>query len=239
LSSSQSTTSTPSATAAFPGTGTGDTAVTIAGPVSSVVTGKGATFQALFSNVSSGGGRRPTGRASWTVTSASGAAVPCIGGNADSIRRSGVITCVVARQQLQAASSPYTVSIDYPGGNGFTAASATLTQPVSPAASQTWLNFTPASSAGGAFTVTASVWGRAPWPQPPTGNVIFVVSDSSGQSISCDGGNTVPLSAGKASCSLGSASTQDAVLPLTVTATYGGDANFGSSMSQVGTINSL
>jgi large repetitive protein len=164
--------------------------------------------------------------------------VPCIGGNDDDIRGSGVVTCVVARQQLDAADSPYSVTVVYPGDNGFTAASATLMQPVSPAGSQTWLNFAPAPSSGGSFTITASVWARAPWPQPPTGNVTFDVSDASGQAISCQGGNTVPLSSGHADCTLGPTAAQ-AVLPLSVTATYGGDANFNSSMSQVGTITSF
>lgn len=191
-------------------------------------------FQAYFSNATSGGAH-PTGPATWSVTSASGTPVPCMGSNDDTIRRSGVITCVVARQQLAATDSPYSVSVDYPGSNGFTAASATLMQPVYAANSQTWLNFTPASSAGGAFTVTASVSGQAPWPQSPTGNVTFVVSDSTGQSVSCQGGDTVSLSSGQATCSLGPASA-DAELPLSVTATYGGDGNFDSSISQVGTI---
>jgi hypothetical protein len=195
-------------------------------------------FRAFFSNASSGGAR-PTGQASWSVTSASGTAVPCVGSNDDNIGRSGVVTCVVARQQLEAADSPYTVSVTYPGADGFTAASATMMQQVGPANSQTWLNFTPASSSGGAFTITASVAGQAAWPLRPTGNVTFDVSDSTGQTIACEGGNTVALSTGQATCTLASSATQAAVLPLTVTATYGGDDNFNSSMSQVGTINSL
>jgi large repetitive protein len=194
-------------------------------------------FRAYFSDAS--GDARPSGQATWSVTGASGTTVPCMGGNVDTIRRSGVITCVVARQQLEAAESPYSVSVNYPGSDGFTAASAVVMQPVSPANSQTWLNFTPATSSGGSFAITASVWGQAPWPQAPTGNVTFVVSDSTGQSISCQGGDTVPLSSGQATCDLASTSTTDAVLPLTVTATYGGDSNFDSSMSQVGTINHL
>ena len=232
---SRSTASTPSASAALPGTNTGDTAVTLEGPTSPMVTGKGAVFRAIFSNASSGGSR-PWGQASWSVTNASGTPVPCLGSNDDSVRRSGVITCVVSRQQLDAADSPYTVFVNFPGGNGFTAASATRTQPVSAAASQTWLNFTPASSSGGSFAITASVSGQTVWAQPPTGTVTFVVSDSSGQAIPCQGGDAVPLSRGTATCSLGSAPAQTA-LPLTVTATYGGDVNFNSSMSQVGTIN--
>lgn len=132
--------------------------------------------------------------------------------------------------------SPYTVSVNFPGGNGFTAVTATMAQSVSAAESQTWLNYTPASSSGGAFTITAYVSGQSAWAQPPTGTVTFLVSDSSGQTILCQGGDAVPLSAGAATCSLGSASTQ-AALPLTVTATYGGDGNYESSMSQIGTIN--
>lgn len=126
---SRNTYSTPSVSAAFPGTDTGDSTVTLEGPKFPVVTGKGAVFRAFFSNATSGGAR-PSGQASWSVTSDSGTAVPCRGSNDDTIHGSGVITCVVAGQQLDAADSPYTVTVNYPGGNGFTA--ATMAQSVSP-----------------------------------------------------------------------------------------------------------
>ena len=142
----------------------------------------------------------------------------------------------MAGQQLAATESPYTVAVNYQGGNGFTAAAATMTQPVLPAKTHTWLRFTPASSLGQLpTTLTAVVSSRAAMGEPPSGNVMFLVSGSSGQSVDCVGGDTLPLSGGVATCTLTSAlSSTDA--PYTVVATYQGDGDFYSSMSETGTI---
>ena len=147
-----------------------------------------------------------------------------------------MVRCVVAGQQLAATESPYTVAVNYQGGNGFTAAAATMTQPVLPAKTHTWLRFTPASSSGQLpTTLTAVVSSRAAMGEPPSGNVMFLVSGSSGQSVDCVGGDTLPLSGGVATCTLASAlSSADA--PYTVVATYQGDGDFYSSMSETGTI---
>jgi hypothetical protein len=232
--STWSTASTPSGSATFPGTDGGDTAVTLFGPKTALVTGSSATFSALFSN-SSSGGARPQGQVSWTVTDASGTAVPCRGGNDAGIRRSGMVRCVVASQQLSATNGPYTVAVSYQGGNGFTAAAATMSQPVLPAKTHTWLRFTPASASGQPPSIAAVVSSRAAMGEPPTGNVMFLVSGSSGQSVDCVGGDTLPLSGGRATCTLTSA-LSSAESPYTMTVTYQGDGDFYSSMSKVGTI---
>ena len=145
--------------------------------------------------------------------------------------------CLVASQELFASQGPYSVSVSYPGGNGFAPAATTLTQSVSPATSRTRLRITPATTSGGSPSATALVSGQgaSASTSPPTGSVTFSVVSASGQSATCVGGDAVPISSGTATCTLGSGVTQTGS-PYTVTATYGGDGNFDPSTSEVRTI---
>ncbi len=69
-----------------------------------------------------------------------------------------------------------------------------------------------------------------------TGTVTFSVSpvDGSGQSLSCDGGDTVSLASGAATCSI--ATLGPAGSTYTVTASYSGDSTFAASASNSRTV---
>ena len=199
-----------------------------------MVTAKNANFTAVFS-AESPVGAGPSGLATWTITSATGAAVPCRTGNDETIRRSGMSRCQVAPQQLFASQGPYSVSVSYPGGNGLGPAATTLTQPVSPANSRTRLRLSPAAASGGLPTITALVSGQGASASPATGSVTFSVTGASGQGVPCLGGDAVPLSSGTATCTFGSALPQSGSR-YTVSATYGGDGNLEPSTSRARSI---
>ena len=221
------TTTTSPSTAAGGAADPGDTVVTIEGPHGPVITAQGAEFAARISHASPRGSR-PSGTATWHITSASGAPVPCRPNN-QKIKSTGTTICTVAPHQLYAADGPYTVSVAYPGGGALKPATASIKQSVVPARSSTRLRVTTVVPAGKAPSVTALVLGLPISSGPPRGSVRFTVAESSGKRLQCRDGDTVSLSSsGKATCTLAAAPQK---VVLYVSAGYRGDGNFAASAS--------
>ncbi|MFI0779866.1 Ig-like domain repeat protein [Streptomyces sp. NPDC021212] len=130
----------------------------------------------------------------------------------------GVATATHA--YASATGSPYTVTATYSGDANFSSSSGADTHTVGPAQTTTTTVSSPDPSvAGQPVTFTATVAAVAPGAGVPTGTVTFDFGDGTpATSAAVSGGiaritHTYPSAAG----------------PYTVTATYNGDASFGSS----------
>jgi hypothetical protein len=89
-----------------------------------------------------------------------------------------------------------------------------------------------AVASGASVVLTATVVGR---PGERTGTVTFSAVGSSGQALTCAGGDTVPLVSDVATCDTTAAVATGS--PYVVTATYSGDNTFNVSTSSTRTIN--
>ncbi len=112
--------------------------VSISAAANPTQTSAAASFTAVVSAVAPGSGH-PTGTATWTITSATGATLRCSGGNTAVSKTTGQTTCTVNPDKLFAASGPYTVSVSYSGDGNFLAAAGTYTQNISKAGSKVTL----------------------------------------------------------------------------------------------------
>jgi len=138
---------------------------------------------------------------------------------------SGVAQCVIS-EGLTSAGSPYTVTGTYGSDTEFAGSSGKVKQSVTPAGTTLTLAATPdtcngdfcTSSQGTPLTFTATASSAD---STPTGNVVFLIlpagKTKAKDSLTCDGGNTVALSGGQASCSF--ANGLSAIVYYTVTAT--------------------
>ena len=205
------------------------TAVTITSRSNPTLTSRVAEFTGVVAAAAPGVGH-PTGTATWTVTSANGTNVPCLSSNDNVNKTTGRITCTVGAGVLFAASSPYAVTVVYQGNGSFLAGSGTFTQSVSRATSKTGLRISPPVTSGGPATITAAVTGIPAASGIPAGTVSFVITAIGGSTVACDGGDTVTLSGGQATCTVTSALVWSGS-PYTVTASYGGNGNFVGSIS--------
>ncbi len=204
------------------------TAVTITSRSNPTLTSRAEEFFAVVAAAAPGVGH-PTGTATWTVTSANGTSVPCLSSN-DNVKVTGRITCSVGTGVLFAASGPYTVTVVYQGSGSFLASSGTFTQSVSRATSKTGLRISPPVTSGGPATITAAVAGIPAASGTPAGTVTFAITGAGGSTVECDGGDTVTLSGGQATCTVTSALVLSGS-PYTVTGSYGGNGNFAGSTS--------
>ncbi len=181
------------------------TGITQVNPAATVV-GEGYTVSVSVT----GAGGTPTG-----TVSVSDGSVSC---NATLSGGSG--SCALA----STSAGSKTLTATYAGDANFLGSSGTTPHTVSQAATTTSITAdTPdPSPIGGAYTVNFTVTPAAPGAGTPAGSV--TVSD--GGLGSCNG----TLSGGSGSCSLSSA----ALGPVTLTATYNGDANFLTSSGTAG-----
>ncbi|WP_432093509.1 Ig-like domain repeat protein, partial [Streptomyces sp. bgisy100] len=181
--------------------------------------GQQATFTATVVPGPSGTGL-PTG----TVTFSFGDGSPAV-----EARLSGGVA-TVGHTFTGAAGSPYTVTASYGGDTVFTASTGTDTHTVNPAVTTTTVTGSPdPSSTGQPVTFTAVVAPVAPGAGSPSGTVTFDFGD---------GSPTVgaPVSGGIATAT--HTYTAAPAGPLTVTAAYGGNADFaGSTGTETHTVN--
>jgi len=203
--------------------------VTIAAKENPTVTSKAASFSAVVSAASSGAGA-PTGTATWTITSAGGAAIPCKASNTTVNKKTGATTCSVGSGQLFGASGPYTVSVAYSGDANFATSTGSFTQNVSETGSKVRLTTSPPAGSGSPATVTATVTGMPASAGTPSGTVTFAVTSATGAVVDCDTSDTSTLTAGMATCTITSALVL-AGSPYSAVATYSGDGNFTPSAS--------
>jgi hypothetical protein len=199
------------------------TTTTVKASPSAPVTGQAVTFTATVKGGSHG---TPGGQVVFSVTGGGGFVGTCDGGNTVALS-GGTAQCAFSGG-LTAASSPYTVSASYTDtvDSTFLPSTGSLNQTVAPGTTTTALSSSSNPSVSGqAVTFTAAVSVNSPASGALSGSVAFT-------GVTCDGGNSVPVSGGLASCPI-SGGLQAAGSPYHVTATYGSDPNFGGSSAKL------
>jgi ELWxxDGT repeat protein len=190
--------------------GPATTTVTLLISPSTLVSGQSVEFVAVVTNTS--GPSTPTGQVQFAVDGTNvGSPVTLVGGAALSLPT-----------RLSATGSPHTITATYTNSDGsFVGSSKSVTQAVAKDGTNTFVSSIPTSSVFGqivAFTATANA--AAPGRGIPTGTVDF----KEGATDLTPGG--VTMASGRATFSTSSLGLGN----HTITATYGGDANFiGSS----------
>ena len=200
--------------------------------------GKPNNFMASLSPVSPSVAT-PTGRVTWTITSADGTtSIPCSNGTPARVNVHGTARCSVPVDQLTAVGAPWSVSALYSGDAVFPSASAVLIggQTVHKASTKSYVTAAPNPAAHGtAVNISASVV-APPFAGTPTGTMTFSFSGTGSPTITCDGGtDTITLTASGATCAL-SSGLGSSGSPYTVQASYSGDGNDTASASKVKTI---
>ncbi len=229
VTSSSSGDFTPSPVPVFPTNGQADPAVTISGPPTGLVTSKGAHVSAILSTVGTG---RGSGRGRDPRVRCGGAVSPRQQRDQPSPRHDqkqrGTQRPRGRRRSLHGLRlKPRQCRVD--------ATSASVTRPVAKADSRTRIRVPHAVASGASAVLTATVVGRRPAAAGKrTGTVTFSVVGSSGQALTCTGGDTVPLVSGVATCDTTAAVATGS--PYVVTATYSGDNTFNVSTSSTRTI---
>jgi hypothetical protein len=206
------------------------TTTTVTSSADPSVGGTAVTFTAQVSPTLGSG--HPTGKVTFLVRSAIGQSVTCTGGDTVKVSAStGQAKCAVAQALLYGSVSPYTVVATFGGSAGFGASSsAPLQQSVTPAADT--LTVTASANpvkVGKAVTFTATLAPSVTGGPGFAGSVTFSIPGG----IVCTGGNRVVLSGHpKVTCSV-PAGRIVSTGPLTVTATYTGDADYASATGQL------
>ena len=194
----------------------GKTATALTSSSNPSATGQPVTFTAAVSI---------TSPASGTLTgSVTFAGVTCDGGNTVPVS-GGLAQCTISGG-LNSSGSPYSVTASYGSDPEFaTSTSAKLKQVVTAGAATVTLASDPntcngdicTTSQGSPLTFTATVSATN---GTPTGNIVFTIvpaGQKANQTLHCDGGNTVALSGGQATCTFGDG--LPAIVYYTVTAT--------------------
>jgi hypothetical protein len=202
---------------------------------SGAVTGAPVTFTAT---VTHGVSAVPTGTVVFTVTGMDTTPFTCDGGNSATLAPNGsgpgsVATCSFA-SGLQASDSSYAVTAAYGGDGTFNGSNGLLSANINKGATSTALiSSSNPTVTGQSVTYTATPTPTSPATGSPTGSVTFAINGTGGGSVACDiTGDTVPLSAGSASCTI-SAGLSAQLSPYAVSATYSGDPNFKPSTGNV------
>jgi hypothetical protein len=185
----------------------GNTTTTVAGAPSPSVTGEAVVFTAAVAAASPSTGS-PTGSVTFTITGGGGATASCDGGSNTVTLTSGSAQCSVSGGLL-AQGSAWTASVAYSGDGNFNPGNGSATQLVGRATAT--ITVTPSvnpviTDQPVSFTATVAV--QAPGAGTPTGSVVFTIAydDGTGNinttSLTCQGGDTVPLSGSSATCQL-------------------------------------
>jgi hypothetical protein len=194
----------------------GGTTTTVTASSNPSVTGQPVAFTAAVAPKSPAVGSLSGSVTFGNVTCDGGNTVPVVGGLAQ---------CSVSGGLL-ATQSPLSVTAAYGSDPEFAASTGTLKQVVDPAAATLTLAATPDTCIGNicsvsegtpvSFTVTAA--STAPGTGTPTGTVTFSVVTAGKKSYqTCQGGNTVALSAGQATCSFPNGLPADLYYAVTAT----------------------
>ena len=222
------------------------TMTTVTGPTKAT-TGHAVAFVATVSPPKAGTPVvKATGTVSFTITGADASTVDCLNGDAVTLTNKAKAVCKVAAGNLLASATPYSVSADYSGDANFGDSSGSLSQTVTAATSHLKLTYDAKPTSGSATTFTATVTGGSG--SMPTGTVQFAVSSTpapgNANLLKCAGGNSQPLASNgatpplaTATCALSakwfkvptSSSGPSPKGTWTVTASYSGNNNFGTS----------
>ncbi|MGO8870902.1 MAG: Ig-like domain repeat protein [Acidimicrobiales bacterium] len=202
------------------------TKTVVTSSVPKVVTGQAVTFTATVLPPKSGHPPTPQGQVVFTITGSDSSTINCDAANTVSLGAGGTAVCSVSGGLL-AAASPYTVSAAYTDtvDSNDEPSSGTFSQTVRPGPTTTALtSSSDPSVTGQGVTLTAAVALSGASVGTLTGSVTF-------GGVTCDAGNTVPVSGGLAQCPI-AAGLLASGSPYIVTATYGNDPNFATSTSK-------
>ncbi len=208
-------------------------AFTITSSANPVVTGAAVTFNATISAAAPGStsGATPTGTPTWSITGHGGVNVSCTSTSTGTSGTNETATCAVAAGQLVFSGTPYVVKVTYPGDANFNAGTGTFQENVTLGTSAVTTHIVRPTSNGGTATITATVSGTPASLGTPTGTLKFVITDKSGNAVSCAGGtNTFTLSAGMATCTTGALSHTGSIYH--VFATYAGSSSYFPNTSK-------
>lgn len=197
------------------------TSTTVKSSVTAAVTGQAVTWTAT---VKATGRNLPTpqGTVVFSATGADSSTPVCDGG--DTVTLSGGTAACTFSGGLQATASPIAVTASYTDtvDSNDNPSAGSYSQTVNPGKTTTGLTSSSNPSATGqpvTFNATVSV--VSPASGTLTGSVTFA-------GVTCDGGNTVPVSGGMAACNI-SGGLDSSGSPYTVSATYGSDPEFATS----------
>jgi hypothetical protein len=230
------------------------TTTSVSAPTS-LSTGHAVNFTAIVTPTTAIPGTKPTGTVTFTITGSDNSSVACAGGISNpAINGKGKAVCKISSGTLTASASPYAVTAVYSGDTTFAGSTGNLSQTVNEATTHISLSFNPKVTSGAATTVTATLSGGSG--ALPTGNVAFVVTSGNptkSYDLNCGAGkvasqadfqalssNGATKPEAVASCSLVAgwfnvpSSTTNDPHPSSswqVTATYGGDGNYGRALS--------
>jgi hypothetical protein len=203
------------------------TVTTLTSSADPITTGEPVTFTASVAPTESGFGTLP-GSVTFTITDKSHGAHTCSSGrNTVALPSSGIVTCSIPTGVLAASESPYTVVAAYSGSANFKRTSATLTETVNEGS----VSFSLTSSANPAVndqpvTFTASVKPEGSGFSQAPGTVTFTITDVTGNTHTCSGGNTVaPNSNGIATCAIPSDTLNNRLSPYKIVADYSGSSD--------------
>jgi hypothetical protein len=175
----------------------------------------------------------PMGTVTFAITGADSSTPGCDGSNVVTLAPNGsgagaIAQCTISAG-LFAAASPYAVTESYSGDDTFVPSVGTQSKVIH--AGPTTITISSASNptvTGQPASFSATLAPASPAAGLPTGSVAFSVAGTDSSTVGCDGGDTISLSGGVATCPL-SAGLLAAGSPFVVTATYSGDPNFAAS----------
>ncbi|GAA2743398.1 hypothetical protein GCM10009868_16960 [Terrabacter aerolatus] len=193
------------------------TTTRVASSTSPSVVGQSVTYTATVSAPAPGGGV-PSG----TVTFRDGGSTITCAGGATQTLSSGTATCVVA----SGSAGTHSITAVYAGSTNHIASTSSATsQVVNPASTTTSLTSSAGSvTPGQSLILTATVVAVAPGGGVPTGSVTF---KDGATTLSCASGTQTLDASGVATCTTSFATTGS----RTITATYAGSSNYGTSTS--------
>lgn len=213
----------PSA-AAFAQGGTQPSDTTVTASVNPAVTGQPVTFTATVTDPSDQG--TPTGSVQFTITGTFSHGTPTCG---TVTLVAGVATCSFPAGATLAAGD--TVTASYSGDDTYAASSGSASETVDPDATTVNVAASPDPAvAKNPVFFEATVSADSPGVGIPTGTLTFSVTDSTGATLKCSGGDTTTLPDGGV-CSIAALKMADG--PYTVSVTYSGDDNFSTSTTSL------
>ncbi len=216
--------------------GTAPTSTTLSSSVDPSVSGQPVTFTATVAAAPPGGGT-PTGAVTFTLRPSGSPPglepIVCAGGDTQPL--SGTTATCALPGGLPASESPVMVTAAYGGSTTYmrSATRSPLVQTVDQAASSVDVESAPAQPVSGQpVRFSATLTAVTPGSGTPTGNVSWRVLDGAGKPVTCVPaarfGLFGPNGPVTASCTVPRGTVAAAEGPYTVTATYGGSADFTS-----------
>jgi hypothetical protein len=199
------------------------------------------TFTATVAPTTYNGSVFPTGTVTFSYSLNGAASVTlCASVGVTTLGTVTTATCTAPLPAQASAAAPYTITAAYSGDTNFTKGAGTTTQVVAGTRTTTTVIASPSPSAvNQQVTFTATVTPAVTGSIVPTGSVTFTSSLNGGAAVNLTCKPAQPVSVGTVGTGTAAVTTALCTAPLpaagsyVVTASYGGDANFGTSAGTV------